>query len=119
MTDYVKVIDHGDTVSVAFYIEEERILELGERIAEEFDDVEMNGYNWDAVLTLYMEKYARNLLNEMESDPEAGMYAAYYDNTPENRVRANALAELIRDLVEEESDLTAFLREYGDEVEWD
>jgi len=55
----------------------------------------------------------------MESDPEAGMYAAYYDLTPENEQKAERFAELITSLVENEEELYRIVQEEGGEIEWD
>lgn len=62
-----------------------------------------------------------DLLEGLESDPEAGSYVALYENTPDNIERANRLADFIAYLVEDEEDLCQLVREDGEtiEIEWD
>jgi hypothetical protein len=119
MADYVKLTEDNGCITVAFYIEDEKVMALGDRLAEICEDAYMNGYNWDALLTFYLRRKAPALLDGMESDPEAGMYAAYYDADDENRPRAEGLAELITELVADGDELCEFVEEYADEIEWD
>ncbi len=44
---------------------------------EEKNEAYMNGYNWEAFLNFYLEKYFPEVMTGMSSDPEAGMYAAW------------------------------------------
>ena len=55
----------------------------------------------------------------MKTDPEAEMYVAYYNFTPENEQKAKRIGELIVSLIENEEELYQFLRDNGDEIEWD
>lgn len=119
MADFVKLTEADNSITVTFYIEDEQVMALGERLAEVCEDAYMNGYNWDALLSFYLRKNMRALLIGMESDPEAGLYAAYYEANDENRPRAQALAELIAELVEDGDELVSFVEEYGEEIEWD
>ncbi len=119
MADYVKLEKADNCLTVTFFIEDEKVMALGERLAEVCEDAYMNGYNWDALLSFYLRKKMRSLLTGMESDPEAGLYAAYYDDNEENLPRAQALADLIAELVEDGDELIEFVEEFGDEIEWD
>ena len=119
MSDYLQVSVDAEFFTVSFDVGDENIMELGERITTACPDAYMNGYGWDVLLRSYMAHYAPNLLRGLETDPEAGMFAAYYENVPENEEKAQALAELIQDLTEQESDIFDFLEEFGDEVEWE
>ena len=119
MADFVRLTESDDCISVIFDIEDEQVMSLGERLAEICEDAYMNGYNWDALLSFYLRKKMRTLLIGMESDPEAGLYAAYYDDNEENLPRAQALADLIAELVEDGDELVEFVEEFGDEIEWD
>ena len=51
MADFVRLIESDDCISVTFYIEDEQVTALGERLAEICEDAYMNGYNWDALLS--------------------------------------------------------------------
>ena len=55
----------------------------------------------------------------MESDPEAGMYSAYYKKTPENKLKAEKFMKIICSLVDGEEELYRIVKEEGDEIEWD
>ncbi|MBP0966235.1 MAG: hypothetical protein J5722_01255 [Oscillospiraceae bacterium] len=119
MADFVKLTESDDCISVVFDIEDGQVTALGERIAEICGDVCMNGYNWDALLRFYLRKNMRALLNGMETDPEAGLYAAYYGTDDESRARAQALADLIAGLVTDGDALCGFAEQYGSGIEWD
>ena len=79
----------------------------------------MNGYNWDALFNYYLAKTAPELLEGLESDPEAGSYVAYYDLTPENEKKAEKFAGIITALIEKEQELYRLVEEEGGEIEWD
>ncbi|MCM1113824.1 MAG: immunity 51 family protein [Muribaculum sp.] len=119
MSDYAAMVKSGDSISVCFYVEENRILAIGEKMNAICEDAYMNGDNWAAFLNYYLGKHAPELLEEMEEDPEAGMYAAYYPLTPENEERAERFVQLIRSLVENEEELYRTVREESGEIEWD
>ena len=119
MADFVRLIESDDCISVTFYIEDEQVTALGERLAEICEDAYMNGFIWDVLLNFYLRKIMRALMIGMETDPEAGLYAAYYGTDDESRARAQALADLIAELVTEGEELCEFVAQYGDEIEWD
>ena len=119
MNDYTAVIQHDSSISVCLYIETEKLLAIGEKMEAICPDAYMNGYNWEAFLNCYLAQNAPDVLEEMGSDPEAGMYAAFYPHTPENEARAEKFASILRSLVENEEAIYQFLREHSDEIEWD
>lgn len=118
--EYVKIYanDSGSIV-LLFENEAEKILAIGERMNEINEEAYMNGYNWDAFFNYYLAKNAPDILENMESDPEAGSYAAYFEDTRENEERAKRFADIIISLIENEEDIYKILREKGDEIEWD
>ena len=83
------------------------------------EEAYMNGYNWDAFFNYYLEENAPDILESMESDPEAGSYAAYFEDTAENEQKAKRFADIIISLIENEEEIYKILREKGDEIEWD
>ncbi len=97
MKDYVKINKFDDCIEFEFYIEEDEIMAVGEKI----------------------KKNAPELINTYEVDAEAGMYAATFENSPEGEKAAQAMAEMIISLVEHEDKLIDFVSEFGDEIEWD
>lgn len=119
MADYVKVFNIENMVDVCFYIDHEKPFAVGEKMNRICADAEMHGYNWEALLRFYLENNAPELLEGMKTDPEADMYAAYYELTPENEKKAEKFSELITHLVENEEELYSLVRDHGDEIEWD
>ena len=119
MNDYVAAIKSEEYVSVCFYVENDRILAIGEKMNAINEEAYMNGYNWEAFLSYYLTQYAPDVLEEMDADPEAGMYAAHYPLTPENELRAEKFIKVIRSLIENEEELYRIVWEEGEEIEWD
>lgn len=119
MKNYVKVIQHKTSLSVCFYIEHDNIMEIGDKLNKIHEEAYMNGYNWSAVVKHYLAKNHPVILKDMGSDPEAGMYVAYYPQHSEHQEKAKQLAGIIEDLVENEDKLFAFVREEGGSIEWD
>ncbi len=119
MEDYVRTVEHEDSIAVCFYIEHDKPFAVGEKMREINEEAYMNGYNWEAFFNYYLPKYAPDVAADMDTDPEAGMYAAYYDFTPDNEARAEKFVEIIRELVENEDELYRIVREEGDDIEWD
>ncbi|MDE5871011.1 MAG: immunity 51 family protein, partial [Muribaculaceae bacterium] len=106
-------------ISIYFGIENEKIFALGEEMNDIREEAYMNGYNWDAFLNYYLAENAPEILEDMESDPEAGSYVAYYEDGAANEDKAKRLADLIISIVENKEEIFKILREKGDEIEWD
>ena len=118
--DYLFIMRHDDgSIAICFNIENEKILALGEEMNDMREEAYMNGYNWDAFLNYYLAENAPEILEDMESDPEAGSYVAYYEDGAANEDKAKRLADLIISLVENKEAIFKILREKGDEIEWD
>ena len=62
---------------------------------------------------------APEILEDMETDSEAGSYVAYYDDGTANQEKVIRLAEIIVSLVENKEEIFKVLREKGNEIEWD
>lgn len=119
MEEYVIVTKEEDYISICFYIEQQKPFTIGEKMNEINEEAYMNGYNWEAFFNYYLEKNEPELLDGLDTDPEAGMYAAYYDVTPENEVKAEKFGKIICALIENEEELYRIVREEGDAIEWD
>ncbi len=119
MKDYVKVFNSDDYAEVCLYNSDQKVFEIGEKMNEINEYAYMNGYNWEAFLNCYLAKKEPALLEGMRTDPEADMYVAYYDFTSENEQKAKRVGEIIVSLIENEEELYQFLRDNGDEIEWD
>ncbi|MFT3950928.1 MAG: Imm51 family immunity protein [Oscillospiraceae bacterium] len=119
MEGYVIVDRVEEQIQVCFYIENDKPFSIGEKMGEINEDAYMNGYNWEAFFNYYLAKNAPDVLDGMDSDPEAGLYAAYYDYTPENEAKAEKFASIITSLIENPDELFRIIRDEGDEIEWD
>lgn len=119
MTDYLKLINFDDSVSLTFYIENEKVMAVGEKLEKINENAFMNGYNWEALLNCYIELNAPELAGTFETDSEAGMYSADFENSDEGKSNAEAMSEIIVSLIENEEKLFDFVRSHGDEIEWD
>ncbi len=119
MKDYINIEKLDDCFDLAFYIEAEEVMAVGEKLEEINENAYMNGENWGVLLDFYIEKNAPELIDTYEVDAEAGMYAASFENSPEGEKAAQAMADIIISLVENEDKLLDFVRKFGDEIEWD
>ena len=119
MADYVKTHEDERYLAVWFYNEDEKPLAIGEKMYTLNPDAYMNGYTWEALFNYYLGKHAPELLEGLDSDPEAGSYAAYYKPSQENRKKMEKFAEIITYLIENEDVLYRLVQEEGCEIEWD
>lgn len=84
--EYLTICRHDDgTVSLYFDVEDERILALGE----------MNGYDWDTALKNYLAVNAPDLLEGMNTDPEAGTFVVFYDANAENEEKIRRIVDIL------------------------
>ena len=119
MTEYLKLIKFDDSVLLTFYIDNAKVMSIGEKLEEIDENAYMNGYNWEALINCYIELNASELVDTFETDSEAGMYSADFEDSDEGNANAEALAKIIMSLVENKETLFDFVRSHGDEIEWD
>lgn len=121
MESYVQLhqIEDQNVISVTFDVEADKPFSIGEKMNDLHEEAYMNGYNWEAFFNYYLGKHHLDVLVEFEPDPEAGMFAGYYPNNPENLKRAEAFVTVIQSLIENEAQLYAILEAKGDAIEWD
>ncbi len=121
MKDYLNIIKHEEdnSISICFYIEADKIIKIGDKMEKINPLAYMNGYNWEAILDYHLRNNHPDVLENMGHDAEAGMYVAYYKGITQNEQKAEKLASIIEDLVENEDKLYALVKEHGDEIEWD
>ena len=119
MADYVSVFTYKNNVSLMLQASDEPVMALGEKLGALCPDAYMNGYNWEAFFRYYLEQNDPDILTDMKTDPEAGMYVAYWSLTEENEARAKRFEDIIRVLAEDEEALCRLVREHGGEIEWD
>ncbi|MBO5163739.1 MAG: hypothetical protein J6B75_04760 [Ruminococcus sp.] len=119
MKEYININRFDDCIDLAFYIDMEKVMSVGRKLEEINENAYMNGENWGILLDFYIEKNAPELIDTYEPDPEAGMYSAMFENSPEGEKAAQAMADIMISLVEDENKLIDFVSEFGDEIEWD
>jgi len=119
--DSIKLIEmpEHDSISVCVYNEHDGLFALGERISAKHEQAYMNGYNWDALIRFYVGQKAAALMEHIETDPEAGMFAAYMSHTPENLIAMKQFEAHVREMVSDDDRLIAFIDAHVAEIEWD
>ncbi len=121
MKEYLKLSSDKKfgSVSVRFYVSQDPVDAIGKKIHEINDQVVMTGHNWEAFFNYYLDTYHPEVSAGMGSDPDNKNYVAYYKLTPENEKKAEKLAQIIEDLVENESEIYEIVKTNGDEIDWD
>lgn len=119
LPSYVNIYDGEDHWSITFQNEDEKPYRVGQKMEEINPEAYMNGYNWEIFLTYYLTKYEPQLKIDLDHDPEAGSYFAYYPRTDECLIRAKNYCELIAELIENEEKILQIVRNEGDIIEWD
>ena len=74
MSEFLDITFDEENISLVFYIENKNIMEIGDKIEKINPYAFMNGYNWEAFFNYYLEKQSPDILEDMDSDPEAGTY---------------------------------------------
>lgn len=119
MKEYVNITKYDDYIDLAFYIDMEKVMAVGSRIEKISENAYMNGENWSILLDFYIEQNAPELTGTYDADPEADMYAASFENSPEGEKAAQSMADIIISLVEDDKKLIDFINRFDDEIEWD
>lgn len=119
MNDCVNVLKTEDSISICFYVDNDKVMEIGDAMNRINEDAYMNGYNWDVFFKYYLEKNAPELLEGLDSDPESAFTSFYYDLTPENEAKAQKLADIMRSLIEDEEKIYQIIEADDGEIEWD
>jgi hypothetical protein len=119
--DSIKLIEMPDhnSISVCLYNEDDGIFELGERISQRYAEAYMNGYNWDALITAYVKSVDKELMDDIGTDPEAGMFSAYIEYSPENLEKMKRFERHVRAFLSDEDNLMRFIENHFEEIEWD
>lgn len=119
--DSIKLIEmpEHNSISVCVYNENDGIFEFGERINEQFEEAYMNGYNWDALITYYVNSVDSDLMTEVNTDPEAGMFSAYMEYNQDNLDKMKRFEAHIRTMLTDEAVLLKFIADNYEEIEWD
>lgn len=110
----------GKKVSVNFYIEDEKVLKIGEKMNKISEEAYMNGQGWADFIYYYLENNEPELLENYHDNPEAGLYEGIYQGKDknENLRKARRLAQILEDLIENEEKLYEIIEEEGEEIGW-
>ena len=119
MDNYVRVYRGENSVRVLFDNEMPKPLAIGDKMYAINENAYMNGYNWEAFFNYYLAKYAPDVKEGLDPDPEAGSYAAYYSPGLESEAKAEKFAAIIANLIENEEEIYRIVREEGDDIQWD
>jgi hypothetical protein len=133
MADYVAklITENPKSISICFFIEQKIVMEMGKKIKKTisntigkfiiklFPNVAlMNGYDWEGFINYYLQKNYPEVLLNMETDPEAGMYVAFYSFSTENENKADKLVEILTDLMENETKFLKGIEKDGKIIKW-
>ncbi len=120
MANYANLFVSEEYITVSFDAGNDDIMAIGEKMNEMYDEAYMNGYNWDAFMNCYLEQNAPEILEVIDSDPEADMYSVYFEDvSDENKELAEKLVQIIDDLLSSEARVISFLESNADVIEWD
>lgn len=117
--EYTALLKSEKSISVCFYIEQDKLFKIGEKINAINELAYMNGYNWEALFNYYLPKYHPDVFVNMKTDPEAGMYVAYYEASEENEKRAQQFIAIINHFMDNEELLYQLVKTEGHEISWD
>lgn len=117
MSKFISKFDHEEEISIAFNIEADEVMAIGEKMESINENAYMNGYNWEAFLNSYLKIHQPDLLNGLDTDSEAGTFVALYIKKDENK--ADQLMEVVKSLISPPGNIYSFLEEHGEGIEWD
>lgn len=117
MSDFATKRNHDGQTSIYFNVENDKVIAIGEKMETINEQGYMNGYNWEAFINHYLRIKSPEMLDEIDTDSEAGTYVARYDEAESDK--ADKLMGIINGLINEPDEIYSFLKENGDGVEWD
>ena len=121
MKDYLKLSVNKDmgSISVTLSVKDAKVAALGQKMKTINEQADMTGSNWEALLNYYLEEHHPDIAGGMGTDANAGKYTAYYKQNPQNEAKAKKLAEIIEELIENESKLYDIVKNNADEIDWE
>jgi hypothetical protein len=90
---------------------------IGQKMEAINEEAYMNGYNWEAFLNHYLQTNHPDLLDGLDTDSEGGTYVALYDKADSDK--ADKLISVINGLVNNPDKIYSFLKDNGEDIEWD
>jgi hypothetical protein len=121
MKDYIKITTKKDfgSISVTLNIKDEKVAAIGQKMKAIDEQADMTGYNWEALLSYYLDEHHPEVSAGMGADANAGKYTAYYKLIPQNEKKAEQLASIFEDLIENESTLYDIVKNNADDIDWE
>jgi len=121
MKEYLKLSTDKSfgSVSVRFYVTHEKPLAIGKKMQELNEQAIMSGHNWEAVLNYYLDTHHPDISGGMGSDADNKSFVALYKLNPVNEKKAEKLAQIIEDLIENETLLYEIVKNNADEIDWE
>ena len=121
MKEYIKLSSDKKfgSVSVRFYVTQEKPLAVGKKMQELNEQAIMNGHNWEAVLNYYLDEHHPEVSGGMGSDSDNKTFSALYKLNPANEEKAAKLAQIIEDLIEGEEKLYDIIKNNAEEIDWE
>lgn len=119
MLNYVTKEQNEYEVYACFSIENDKLLQIGEKSAKISPKAYLNCYNWDALLYHYMEHNAPDLLIDLDTDVEEDDFIAIYQLNDTNLSKVDKFIKIIQDFVENEESLFDYIKTHESEIDWD
>lgn len=113
------VLQTENSTSIILQVEADAVMQIGDQLAQLHPAAYMNGYNWDALLTHYLQQHHPELTQDMGSDPEAGMHVFYYPVGANHLAHAQQVEQIISTLLQNPEQLYDFVQKEGDAIPWD
>lgn len=117
MSDFAIKHDDEDQTSVYFNIEADEVIIVGQQMEAINEKAYMNGYNWEVFFNYYLKTNNPELLEGLDTDPEAGTYAAFYGKPDYGK--AEKFVGIINGLLKSPDKIYDFLKANGEDIEWD
>ena len=119
MSDYIEMGRTETDVTVDFYMTNDRVMALMEKLVAVDPDILMSSHDWETLWMYCIKKKDPDILTGMKSVLDMTGFTAIWPLSPENEARAARFAALIRSMVEDGEELCRIVREEGGAIEWE
>lgn len=119
MADYMEIHRTETSVTADFYMTNDKIMALMEKLMAAKPGILMSGRDWESLWMYCAGKKDPDILAGMKTVPEMTGFTAVWPLTPENEDRAGRFASLICSMAEEEEELCRIVREEGGAIAWE
>lgn len=73
----------------------------------------------EILIEIILKKEHPELLIGLETDPEASLYFAYYEQDYDSEERSKKLFEVVKNYLDKKIKLNNFIQKYEDDIEWE